>query len=81
MAEFQPRPSNRGRNEISLIRDSVGCVTSIVRDLSICSAEYRLLWARHDVCASVSGSKAFRIPEVGDIVLEGDASPLPTCSA
>ncbi|MEW2396058.1 hypothetical protein [Streptomyces sp. NPDC046862] len=32
---------------------------------------------RHDVRASVSGSKTFRIPEVGDIVRDWDTCPLP----
>jgi hypothetical protein len=35
------------------------------------------LWARHDVRESVSGSKTFRVPEVGDIVLDWDTYPLP----
>lgn len=51
--------------------------TAIVGELSIRSAEFRRLWARHDVRASVSGSKTFRIPEVGDIVLDWDTYPLP----
>ncbi|MFC7533893.1 helix-turn-helix transcriptional regulator [Actinoplanes sp. GCM10030250] len=51
--------------------------TAIVGELSIRSAEFRRLWARHDVRESVSGSKTFRIPEVGDIVLDWDTYPLP----
>jgi transcriptional regulator with XRE-family HTH domain len=51
--------------------------TAIVGELSIRSAEFRRLWARHDVRASVSGSKTFRVPEVGDIVLDWDSYPLP----
>ncbi|WP_084526045.1 helix-turn-helix transcriptional regulator [Nocardia vaccinii] len=51
--------------------------TAIVGELSILSAEFRRLWARHDVRESVSGAKTFRIPEVGDIVLEWDTYPLP----
>jgi len=51
--------------------------TAIVGELSIRSAEFRRLWARHDVRESVSGSKTFRLPEVGDIVLDWDTYPLP----
>ncbi|GAA3443896.1 helix-turn-helix transcriptional regulator [Planomonospora venezuelensis] len=51
--------------------------TAIVGELSIRSAEFRRLWARHDVRASVSGTKTFRLPAVGDIVLDWDTYPLP----
>jgi len=51
--------------------------TAIVGELSIRSAEFRRLWARHDVRESVSGTKTFPVPEVGDIVLDWDTYPLP----
>lgn len=51
--------------------------TAIVGELSIRSAEFRQLWARHDVRESVSGTKTFRVPEVGDVVLGWDTYPLP----
>ncbi|MFI7523440.1 helix-turn-helix transcriptional regulator [Micromonospora globbae] len=51
--------------------------TAIVGELSIRSAEFRRLWAQHDVRESVSGTKTFRVPEVGDIVLDWDTYPLP----
>jgi transcriptional regulator with XRE-family HTH domain len=51
--------------------------TAIVGELSIRSPEFRRLWARHDVRASVSGTKIFRVPEVGDILLAWDTYPLP----
>ncbi|MET3429927.1 transcriptional regulator with XRE-family HTH domain [Actinoplanes tereljensis] len=51
--------------------------TAIVGELSIRSAEFRRLWARHDVRESVRGTKTFRIPEVGDLVLDWDSYPLP----
>lgn len=51
--------------------------TAIIGELSIRSPEFRRLWARHDVRASVSGTKTFRVPEVGDIVLDWDTYPLP----
>jgi transcriptional regulator with XRE-family HTH domain len=51
--------------------------TAIVGELSIRSAEFRRLWARHDVRESVSGTKTFRVPDVGDLVLHWDTYPLP----
>lgn len=51
--------------------------TAIVGELSIRSAEFRRLWARHDVRESVSGVKTFRVPEVGDLDLYWDTYPLP----
>ncbi|KAB2976892.1 helix-turn-helix domain-containing protein [Streptomyces sp. SS1-1] len=51
--------------------------TAIVGELSIRSAEFRRLWARHDVRASVTGIKTFRVPGVGDIDLHWDTYPLP----
>ena len=51
--------------------------TAIVGELSIRSAEFRRLWARHDVRESVSGTKTFTVPEVGEIVLDWDTYPLP----
>ena len=51
--------------------------TAIVGELSIRSEQFRRLWARHDVRESVSGTKTFRSPEVGDLVLDWDTYPLP----
>ncbi|MBU2662066.1 helix-turn-helix transcriptional regulator [Actinoplanes bogorensis] len=51
--------------------------TAIVGELSIRSADFRRLWARHDVRESVRGTKTFRVPEVGPIVLDWDTYPLP----
>jgi transcriptional regulator with XRE-family HTH domain len=51
--------------------------TAIVGELSIRSPEFRRLWARHDVRESVSGTKTFRVPEVGDLTLAWDTYPLP----
>ncbi|MBE1495922.1 transcriptional regulator with XRE-family HTH domain [Amycolatopsis lexingtonensis] len=50
---------------------------AIVGELSIRSAEFRRLWARHDVRESVRGTKIFHVPEVGDIRLDWDTYPLP----
>ncbi|GAA2561733.1 helix-turn-helix transcriptional regulator [Winogradskya consettensis] len=51
--------------------------TAIVGELSIRSADFRRLWGLHDVRESVSGTKIFRIPETGDILLDWDTYPLP----
>lgn len=51
--------------------------TEIVGELSIRSAEFPRLWARHDVRESVRGTKTFRVPEVGDLTLDWDTYPLP----
>jgi transcriptional regulator with XRE-family HTH domain len=51
--------------------------TAIIGELSIRSAQFRRLWAQHDVRDSVGGTKTFRVPEVGDIVLDWDTYPLP----
>jgi transcriptional regulator with XRE-family HTH domain len=51
--------------------------TAIVGELSIRSADFRRLWSRHDVRESVRGTKTFRVPEVGDIVLDWETYPLP----
>jgi transcriptional regulator with XRE-family HTH domain len=51
--------------------------TTLIGELSIQSAEFRRLWARHDVREAVSGTKVFRHHEVGDITLEWDTYPLP----
>ncbi|WP_410567184.1 helix-turn-helix transcriptional regulator [Amycolatopsis sp. cmx-4-61] len=51
--------------------------TAIVGELSIRSAEFRQMWARHDIRESVRGTKTFRVPEVGDIRLDWDTYPLP----
>ncbi len=52
-------------------------LTDLVGELSLKSEDFRRLWARHDVRESVSGTKTFRMPAVGDIVLDWDTYPLP----
>ncbi|MGW3285584.1 helix-turn-helix transcriptional regulator [Streptomyces sp. NPDC001002] len=51
--------------------------TALVGELSIHSAEFRRLWARHDVREAVHGTKLFQHPEVGGITLDWDTYPLP----
>lgn len=49
----------------------------IVGELSIRSADFRRLWARHDVREALRGSKRFRHPQVGELTLDWDTYPLP----
>ncbi|AGZ42906.1 helix-turn-helix transcriptional regulator [Actinoplanes friuliensis] len=51
--------------------------TTVIGELSIHSADFREMWARHDVREAVSGRKTFRHPAVGDITLDWDTYPLP----
>ncbi|GAA3451955.1 helix-turn-helix transcriptional regulator [Dactylosporangium matsuzakiense] len=51
--------------------------TAIIGRLSIGSADFRRLWARHDVAEEVHGTKVFRHHEVGDMTLDWDTYPLP----
>ncbi|MEV4352522.1 helix-turn-helix transcriptional regulator [Actinoplanes sp. NPDC049596] len=50
---------------------------SIIGDLTIRSSTFRRLWSRHDVRESVTGSKVFHHPLVGDMTLDWDTYPLP----
>ncbi|MEU8177908.1 helix-turn-helix transcriptional regulator [Microbispora hainanensis] len=49
----------------------------VIGELSIRSADFRRLWARHEVRETVHGTKLFRHPQVGDITLDWDVYPLP----
>jgi transcriptional regulator with XRE-family HTH domain len=50
---------------------------AVVGELSISSAEFRRLWARHDVRDTVRGTKTFRHAQVGAVTLDWDTYPLP----
>lgn len=50
----------------------------VVGELSIRSADFRHLWARHEVRESVHGTKRVRHPRIGEIDVEWDAYALPT---
>lgn len=49
---------------------------AIIGALSVRSAEFRTLWARHDVRDHVEGGKTIRHPRVGDIDVEWDTYSL-----
>lgn len=44
-------------------------LTELVGELSLKSAEFRRLWARHDVAVKTAGRKRFRHPMVGELEL------------
>lgn len=48
----------------------------VVGELSILSAEFRHLWARHEVRESVHGTKTVRHPRIGEVDVEWDAYAL-----
>ncbi|WP_460752620.1 helix-turn-helix transcriptional regulator [Myceligenerans cantabricum] len=68
---------------IGMLRSAVAAdpghprAVAVVGELSIRSAEFRRLWARHDVRESVHGAKVIHHPRLGDIPMEWDAYPLP----
>lgn len=47
-------------------------ITELVGELSIHSAEFRRLWARHEVARKRGGTKTFRNPQVGELTLDWD---------
>ncbi|MFD9701434.1 helix-turn-helix transcriptional regulator [Lentzea sp. NPDC059081] len=69
-------------NYIGMMRNAVAVdpthprATAVVGELSIRSSEFRRLWARHDVRETVTGTRIFRVPEVGKITLTWDTYPL-----
>ncbi|WP_051791989.1 helix-turn-helix transcriptional regulator [Amycolatopsis jejuensis] len=52
-------------------------VQELVGELSVRSADFPELWARHDVRETTRGRKHFGHPQVGAITLDWDAYPLP----
>ncbi|MFD3523281.1 helix-turn-helix transcriptional regulator [Streptomyces sp. NPDC058653] len=51
--------------------------STLIGELSIRSADFRRLWARHEVRETVQGTKLFRHPQVGEITVEWGSYPLP----
>jgi hypothetical protein len=50
---------------------------AVVGALSVRSAVFRRLWARHDVRDRIQGGKTIRHPRIGDVDVEWDAYPVP----
>ena len=67
---------------VGLLRRSIGedtddpRVAELVGELSLASARFRTLWARHDVCRLVGGTIAVNHPVVGDMRLHRDKIPV-----
>jgi len=51
--------------------------TSLIDELRAGSAEFRQLWAEHDVLGSTEGLKQFRHPELGEFILDYTAFEIP----
>jgi hypothetical protein len=51
--------------------------TSLIEDLRANSAEFRQLWAEHDVLGSTEGLKQFLHPELGEFILDYTAFEIP----
>ncbi|HEY1882420.1 MAG TPA: helix-turn-helix transcriptional regulator [Candidatus Cybelea sp.] len=49
----------------------------LIADLQTNSAEFRRLWAEHDVLGSTDGLKRFNHPEVGELILDHTTLELP----
>ena len=54
-----------------------GALSSLIGDLSLRSAEFRVRWAAHDVTEYRSGTQPFRHPLVGHLTLDYNALDLP----
>jgi transcriptional regulator with XRE-family HTH domain len=52
-------------------------LAELIGELTLKSAEFAALWAKHPVATCVSGTKHFRHPEIGDLSLEFEALLLP----
>lgn len=63
------------RETVATLRSATGAdlddpgLTELVGELSLKSAEFRRLWARHEVKEKAAGTKRFRHPMVGELVL------------
>ncbi|MEV6283870.1 helix-turn-helix transcriptional regulator [Kribbella sp. NPDC051770] len=74
---------SQAQQYIGLLRASVATdpdhprARAVVGELSIRSADFRRLWALHDISTTTSGHGTFHAPEVGDLTLEWDTYPLP----
>ncbi|GAA3829236.1 helix-turn-helix transcriptional regulator [Streptomyces coacervatus] len=68
---------------VALLRMQAGCypddprLSALVGELSVKSAEFRRLWATHDVKEKGHGVKHLRHPLVGDLTLNFESFPLP----
>ena len=63
------------RNNIADVRDDAR-VVELVGELSLASARFRTLWARHDVRELSGGTTTVRHPVVGELTLHRDKLPV-----
>jgi transcriptional regulator with XRE-family HTH domain len=68
---------------VALLRASAGNdpydrqLSNLIGELSTRSDDFRVRWASHDVRGHLTGTKRFHHPEVGDIELPFESTPLP----
>jgi transcriptional regulator with XRE-family HTH domain len=80
---FYPDWNGAANVAVALLRTEAGRnpqdpgLTALVGELSTCSAEFRTRWAAHNVRTHYTGTKTFRHPVVGDLVLAYDVMDLP----
>ncbi|WP_131741592.1 helix-turn-helix domain-containing protein [Actinomadura roseirufa] len=74
--DFYPDWERVARNTVAGLRESAGGdpadprLAELVRELSSRSADFRRLWARHDIRQKTRETKRFRHPLVGELTLE-----------
>ncbi|MET7731840.1 helix-turn-helix transcriptional regulator [Streptomyces sp. NPDC005402] len=82
--DFYADLDNTAHSTVALLRTEVGQdphnhdLTDLIDELSTHSAEFRPLWATHDVRLHRTGIKTFHHPTVGTLSLTYEAMPLPT---
>ena len=68
---------------VALLRASAGRdpydrqLSDLIGELSTRSDDFRVRWATHDVRAHITGAKRIHHPEVGDLALPFESTPLP----
>lgn len=81
-ADFYRDPEQMMRSQVALLRTAVGrdpddeALINLIGQLSARSADFRTLWAAHDVLRHREGAKKFRHPVVGDLDFVGESFDL-----
>lgn len=81
-ADFYRDPERMMRSQVALLRTAVGrdpedeALITLIGQLSARSADFRTLWAAHDVLRHREGTKRFRHPVVGDLDFVGESFDL-----
>jgi transcriptional regulator with XRE-family HTH domain len=80
---FYPDWEGAANVSVALLRTEAGrdphdsALTALVGELSTRSDEFRTRWATHNVRTHYSGTKTFRHPAVGELILSYDTMDLP----